>query len=275
MSNVIVLFEKVFFFFVVKIGKQLYVNVIKNGFICLMLLIFVGVMFVLINNVFLSFGEGLFFYFLGICFDVSIIEIFNGLEGIGGNVYNGILGIMFLMVLFFIGMVLVEECKVDVLVVGLLFVVVFMIVILYSVGEVYVVGVNWLGGVNIIFGIIIGLVVVEMFIFIVCCNWVIKLFDSVFVLVLCFFLVLIFGFIIFFVMGIIVWVLNIWGINFYQIIMDIILILLVLLGSVVGWVYVIFVLLFWFFGIYGVLVLIVLDNGIMMLWVLENIVIYQ
>lgn len=275
MSNVIVLFEKVFFFFVVKIGKQLYVNVIKNGFICLMLLIFVGVMFVLINNVFLSFGEGLFFYFLGICFDVLIIEIFNGLKGIGGNVYNGILGIMFLMVLFFIGMVLVEECKVDVLVVGLLFVVVFMIVILYSVGEVYVVGVNWLGGVNIIFGIIIGLVVVEMFIFIVCCNWVIKLFDSVFVLVLCFFLVLIFGFIIFFVMGIIVWVLNIWGINFYQIIMDTILILLVLLGSVVGWVYVIFVLLFWFFGIYGVLVLIVLDNGIMMLWVLENIVIYQ
>lgn len=275
MSNVIVLFEKVFFFFVVKIGKQLYVNVIKNGFIRLMLLIFVGVMFVLINNVFLSFGEGLFFYFLGICLDVLIIEIFNGLKGIGGNVYNGILGIMFLMVLFFIGMVLVEECKVDVLVVGLLFVVVFMIVILYSVGEVYVVGVNWLGGVNIIFGIIIGLVVVEMFIFIVCCNWVIKLFDSVFVLVLCFFLVLIFGFIIFFVMGIIVWVLNIWGINFYQIIMDIILILLVLLGSVVGWVYVIFVLLFWFFGIYGVLVLIVLDNGIMMLWVLENIVIYQ
>lgn len=180
-----------------------------------MLLIFVGVMFVLINNVFLSFGEGLFFYFLGICLDVLIIEIFNGLKGIGGNVYNGILGIMFLMVLFFIGMVLVEECKVDVLVVGLLFVVVFMIVILYSVGEVYVVGVNWLGGVNIIFGIIIGLVVVEMFIFIVCCNWVIKLFDSVFVLVLCFFLVLIFGFIIFFVMGIIVWVLNIWGINFY------------------------------------------------------------
>lgn len=275
MSNVIVSFEKVFFFFVVKIGKQLYVNVIKNGFIRLMSLIFAGVMFVLINNVFLSFGEGSFFYFLGIRFDVLIIEIFNGLKGIGGNVYNGILGIMFLMVSFFIGMALVEERKVDALAVGLLFVVVFMIVILYSVGEVYAVGVNWLGGANIIFGIIIGLVVVEMFIFIVRRNWVIKLFDSVFVLVSRFFSVLIFGFIIFFVMGIIVWALNIWGINFYQIIMDIILILLVSLGSVVGWVYVIFVLLFWFFGIYGALALIVLDNGIMTSWVLENIAIYQ
>lgn len=274
MSNVIVLFEKVFFFFVVKIGKQLYVNVIKNGFICLMLLIFVGVMFVLINNVFLSFGEGLFFYFMGIWFDVLIIEIFNGLKGIGGNVYNGILGIMLFMVLFFIGMVLVEECKVDVLVVGLFFVVVFMIVMLYSVGEVYVVGVNLLGGVNIIFGIIIGLVVVEMFIFVVWCNWVIKLLDSVLVLVFCLFLVLIFGFIIFFIMGIIVWVLFNYGFNFYQIIMDIIFMLLVLLGSVVGWVYVIFVLLLWFFGIYGLLVLIVLDSGIMMFWVLENIFIY-
>lgn len=180
-----------------------------------MSLIFAGVMFVLINNVFLSFGEGSFFYFLGIRFDVLIIEIFNGLKGIGGNVYNGILGIMFLMVSFFIGMALVEERKVDALAVGLLFVVVFMIVILYSVGEVYAVGVNWLGGANIIFGIIIGLVVVEMFIFIVRRNWVIKLFDSVFVLVSRFFSVLIFGFIIFFVMGIIVWALNIWGINFY------------------------------------------------------------
>lgn len=56
--------------------------------------------------------------------------------------------------------------------------------------------------------------------------------------------------------------------------MDIILILLVSLGSVVGWVYVIFVLLFWFFGIYGALALIVLDNGIMTSWVLENIAIY-
>ncbi|SQC71620.1 PTS system chitobiose-specific transporter subunit IIC [Klebsiella pneumoniae] len=115
-----------------------------------------GAMFVLINNVFLSFGEGSFFYSMGIRLDASTIETLNGFKAIGGNVYNGTLGIMSLMAPFFIGSALAEERKVDpdgswpccggglhdrdp-----------------YSVGEAYAVGANWLGGQNIISGMIIG-----------------------------------------------------------------------------------------------------------------------
>lgn len=61
MSNVIASLEKVLLPFAVKIGKQPHVNAIKNGFIRLMPLTLAGAMFVLINNVFLSFGEGSFF----------------------------------------------------------------------------------------------------------------------------------------------------------------------------------------------------------------------
>lgn len=86
MSNVIASLEKVLLPFAVKIGKQPHVNAIKNGFIRLMPLTLAGAMFVLINNVFLSFGEGSFFYSLGIRLDASTIETLNGLKGIGGNV---------------------------------------------------------------------------------------------------------------------------------------------------------------------------------------------
>ncbi|MEQ5290120.1 hypothetical protein ABN260_07985, partial [Escherichia coli] len=71
MSNVIASLEKVLLPFAVKIGKQPHVNAIKNGFIRLMPLTLAGAMFVLINNVFLSFGEGSFFYSLGIRLDAS------------------------------------------------------------------------------------------------------------------------------------------------------------------------------------------------------------
>ncbi|EJX7197521.1 PTS transporter subunit EIIC [Shigella sonnei] len=253
MSNVIASLEKVLLPFAVKIGKQPHVNAIKNGFIRLMPLTLAGAMFVLINNVFLSFGEGSFFYSLGIRLDASTIETLNGLKGIGGNVYNGTLGIMSLMAPFFIGMALAEERKVDALAAGLLSVAAFMTVTPYSVGEAYAVGANWLGGANIISGIIIGLVVAEMFTFIVRRNWVIKLPDSVPASVSRSFSALIPGFIILSVMGIIAWALNTWGTNFHQIIMDTISTPLASLGSVVGWAYVIFVPLLWFFGIHGAL----------------------
>ncbi len=275
MSNVIASLEKVLLPFAVKIGKQPHVNAIKNGFIRLMPLTLAGAMFVLINNVFLSFGEGSFFYSLGIRLDASTIETLNGLKGIGGNVYNGTLGIMSLMAPFFIGMALAEERKVDALAAGLLSVAAFMTVTPYSVGEAYAVGANWLGGANIISGIIIGLVVAEMFTFIVHRNWVIKLPDSVPTSVSRSFSALIPGFIILSVMGIIAWALNTWGTNFHQIIMDTISTPLASLGSVVGWAYVIFVPLLWFFGIHGALALTALDNGIMTPWALENIATYQ
>ena len=74
MSKVIASLEKVLLPFAVKIGKQPHVNAIKNGFIKLMPLTLAGAMFVLINNVFLSFGEGSYFYSLGIRLDASTIE---------------------------------------------------------------------------------------------------------------------------------------------------------------------------------------------------------
>ncbi|MBM8438196.1 PTS sugar transporter subunit IIC [Salmonella enterica] len=246
MSNVIASLEKVLLPFAVKIGKQPHVNAIKNGFIRLMPLTLAGAMFVLINNVFLSFGEGSFFYSMGIRLDASTIETLNGLKGIGGNVYNGTLGIMSLMAPFFIGMALAEERKVDALAAGLLSVAAFMTVTPYSVGEAYAVGANWLGGANIISGIIIGLVVAEMFTFIVRRNWVIKLPDSVPASVSRSFSALIPGFIILSIMGIIAWALSNYGSNFHQIIMDTISTPLASLGS-----------------------------GIMTPWALENISIYQ
>ncbi|EAZ3365986.1 PTS N,N'-diacetylchitobiose transporter subunit IIC [Salmonella enterica] len=275
MSNIIASLEKVLLPFAVKIGKQPHVNAIKNGFIRLMPLTLAGAMFVLINNVFLSFGEGSFFYSMGIRLDASTIETLNGLKGIGGNVYNGTLGIMSLMAPFFIGMALAEERKVDALAAGLLSVAAFMTVTPYSVGEAYAVGANWLGGANIISGIIIGLVVAEMFTFIVRRNWVIKLPDSVPASVSRSFSALIPGFIILSIMGIISWALSNYGSNFHQIIMDTISTPLASLGSVVGWAYVIFVPLLWFFGIHGSLALTALDSGIMTPWALENISIYQ
>ncbi|MFL0005298.1 hypothetical protein ACJEQI_23975, partial [Klebsiella variicola] len=74
MSKVIDSLEKVLLPFAVKIGKQPHINAIKNGFIKLMPLTLAGAMFVLINNVFLSFGEGSFFYSMGIRLDASTIE---------------------------------------------------------------------------------------------------------------------------------------------------------------------------------------------------------
>ena len=92
--------------FAIKIGKQQHINAIKNGFIRLMPLTLTGAMFVLINNVFLSFGEGSFFFSMGVRLDADTITTLNGFKAIGGNVYNGTLGIMSLMTPFFISMAL-------------------------------------------------------------------------------------------------------------------------------------------------------------------------
>lgn len=274
MSKFIGSLEKVLLPFAVKIGKQPHVNAIKNGFIRLMPLTLAGAMFVLINNVFLSFGEGSFFYSLGIRLDASTIETLNGFKAIGGNVYNGTLGIMSLMTPFFIGMGLAEERKVDPIAAGLLSIAAFMTVTPYNAGGAYAVGANWLGGANVISGIIIGLVVAEMFTFIVRRNWVIRLPDSVPVSVSRSFSALIPGFIILSVMGIVSWGLGHYETHFHQVILDSISTPLASLGSIVGWAYVIFTSLLWFFGIHGSLALTALDSGIMTPWALENIAIY-
>ncbi|MDQ6190965.1 PTS transporter subunit EIIC [Klebsiella pneumoniae] len=211
---------------------------------------------------------------MGIRLDASTIETLNGFKAIGGNVYNGTLGIMSLMAPFFIGSALAEERKVDPMAAGLLAVAAFMTVTPYSVGEAYAVGANWLGGQNIISGMIIGLVVAELFTFVIRRNWVIRLPDSVPGSVSRSFsadpglldpLHLRHYFV-----G-----LASYGSNFHQIIMDSISTPLAAMGSVVGWAYVIFNSLLWFFGVHGSLALTALDNGIMTPWALENIALYN
>lgn len=274
MSKVIGTLEKALLPFAIKLGKQPHVNAIKNGFIKLMPLTLAGAMFVLINNVFLSFGAGSFFYSLGIRLDPATIETLNGLKGIGGNVYNGTLGIMSLMAPFFIGAALAEERKVDALAAGVLAVAAFMTVTPYNAGGAYAVGANWLGGANIISGIVIGLVAAEMFAFVIRRNWVITLPESVPESVSRSFSALIPGFIILSIFGVIAWALALYGNNFHQIIMDSISTPLASMGAVVGWAYVIFTSLLWFFGVHGSLALAALDSGIMTPWALENVAIY-
>lgn len=275
MSKFIATMERGILPFAVKIGKQPHVNAIKNGFIRLMPLTLAGAMFVLINNVFLSFGEGSFFYTMGIRLDPETIVTLNGLKTIGGNVYNGTLGIMSLMTPFFIGMALAEERKVDSLSAGLLAIAAFMTVTPFSVGDAYAVGANWLGGANIISGILVGLVVAEVFSFIIKRNWVIRLPDSVPTSVSRSFSALIPGFIILSIMGTASYLLSLYGTNFHQIIMDSISTPLASMGGLVGWVYVLFSSLLWFFGIHGAMALSALENGVMVPFALENMALYK
>ncbi|EBY0373548.1 PTS N,N'-diacetylchitobiose transporter subunit IIC [Salmonella enterica subsp. enterica serovar Toulon] len=274
MSKAIDSLERVLLPFAVKLGKQVHVNAIKNGFIRLMPLTLAGAMFVLINNVFLSFGEGSFFFSLGVRLDASTIQTLEGFKVIGGSVYNGTLGIMSLMTPFFIGMALAEERKADPLAAGLLSVASFMTVTPFTVDEAYAVGANWLGGQNIISGIIIGLVVAEIFTFIVRRNWVIILPDSVPASVSRSFSALIPGFIILLIMGFVAWGLSLIGSNFHQLIMDSVSKPLASMGSVVGWAYVVFNALLWFFGVHGGLALTALNSGILGPWGMENMATY-
>ena len=100
----------------------------------------------------------------------------NGFKAIGGNVYNGTLGIMSLMAPFFIGSALAEERKVDPMAAGLLAVAAFMTVTPYSVGRSLCGGRQLVGrGRTSSPGLIIGLVVAELFTFVIRRNWVIRL----------------------------------------------------------------------------------------------------
>jgi PTS system cellobiose-specific IIC component len=270
-NNIIASLEKVVLPIAVKMGKQPHVNAIKNGFIKMMPLSLVGAMFILINSVFLSFGEGSFFYSIGVRLDPATIATLDGLKSIGGNVYNGTMGIMSLMTPFFIGMAMAEERKADPLAAGLLSIAAFMTVTPFSVGDAYAVGANWLGGTNVISGMLIGIVVAEVFAFIVRRNWVITLPDSVPASVSRSFSALIPGFIILSIMGVIAYLLNGVGTNFHQLIMDNISKPLSNMSDLVGWIYVIFSSFLWFFGVHGMLALTALESGVLGPFTLENI----
>lgn len=275
MDHMLSSLEKVLLPIALKLGNQPHINAIKNGFIRLMPLVLIGAMFVLINNVFLSFNEGSFFYSLGVRLSPETIEFINKFKGIGGNVYNGTLGIMSLMTPFFIAMALAEERKVDSIAAGIIAIAAFVAVTPFDVNGAYAIGANWLGGANIISGIIIGLVIAEAFTFIVRRNWVITLPDTVPPAVSRSFSALVPGFLILLVVGIIAWVLAGQATHFHQFIMDTISTPLASLGGVVGWAYTIFTSLLWFFGIHGALALTALDSGIMTPWALENVALYN
>ncbi|MGL5700719.1 MAG: PTS N,N'-diacetylchitobiose transporter subunit IIC [Kluyvera sp.] len=274
MSSAINTLEKLILPLAVKLGKQVHVNAIKNGFIRLLSLTLVGALFVLINNVFLNFGEGSFFWSLGIRLDAETITMLDGFKVMGGSVYNGTLGIMSLLTPFFIGMALAEERKVDELAAGLLSIAAFMTLTPFNVGNIAAVGTNWLGGTNIISGMIIGLVVAEMFAFITKKHWVITLPDSVPESVARSFSALIPGFIILLISGLLSWGLSLVGTNFHQFIMQSVSAPLASLGGVVGWVYVVFNAVLWFFGVHGGLALTALNSGILSPWGIENVEIY-
>lgn len=274
MSSAINTLENLILPVAVKLGKQVHVNAIKNGFIRLLPLTLVGALFVLINNVFLNFGEGSFFWSLGVRLDAETIATLDGLKNTGSSVYNGTLGIMSLLTPFFIGMALAEERKVDSLAAGLLSIAAFMTLTPFHVGDVAAIGTNWLGGTNIISGIIIGLVVAEMFAFITKKKWVITLPDSVPDSVARSFSALIPGFIILLIVGMISSGLLLMDTHFHQIIMQSVSTPLASLGGVVGWAYVIFNALLWFFGVHGGLALTALNSGILGPWGMENMEIY-
>ena len=274
MSSAINTLEKVILPLAVKLGKQVHVNAIKNGFIRLLPLTLVGALFVLINNVFLNFGEGSFFWSLGVRLDAETIATLDGLKATGSSVYNGTLGIMSLLTPFFIGMALAEERKVDSLAAGLLSIAVFMTLTPFHVGDVAAIGTNWLGGTNIISGIIIGLAVAEMFALITKKKWIITLPDSVPDSVARSFSALIPGFIILLIVGMVSSGLLLIGTHFHQIIMQSVSTPLASLGGIVGWAYVIFNALLWFFGVHGGLALTALNSGILGPWGMENMEIY-
>lgn len=275
MNAIINALEKVLLPFAIKIGKQPHINAIKNGFIKLMPLTLAGAMFVLINNVFLNFGENSFFYSIGVRLDASTIETFDSFKVVGNSVINGTLGIMSLMAPFFISHALAEERKVDPLASGLLAIAAFMTVTPFLTGNEVAVGANWLGGTNVISGILIGLVVGEMFAFVVRRNWVIKLPDSVPSSVSRSFSAVIPGCLILVTFGIISGLLQQYDTSFHQMILDGISTPLASLGSVVGWAFVILSPLLWFFGVHGALALSALDAGIMTPWGLENVAIFN
>ncbi|EPQ7637663.1 PTS N,N'-diacetylchitobiose transporter subunit IIC [Escherichia albertii] len=274
MNSAINSLERIILPFAVKLGKQVHVNAIKNGFIRLLPLTLVGALFVLINNVFLNFGEGSFFWSLGVRLDAGTIATLDGLKTTGNSVYNGTLGIMSLLTPFFIGMALAEERKVDPIAAGLLSIAAFMTVTPFSVNNVAAIGTNWLGGTNIISGIIIGLAVAEIFTFVMRRKWIITLPASVPSSVSRSFSSLIPGFIILLIAGLISWGLSLLGTHFHQLIMNSISTPLASLGGVVGWAYVILNTLLWFFGVHGGLALTALNSGIMAPWGMENMDIY-
>lgn len=182
---------------------------------------------------------------------------------------------MSLMTPFFIGMGLAEERKVDSLSVGLLSVAAFMTVTPFKTGETAnVIGANWLGGANILSGMIIGLVVAEIFAFIIRHNWVIRLPASVPAAVSRSFSAMVPGFIILLIMGSLSGILSIYGTNFHQVIITSLATPLTSMSSIVGWTFVVFNSLLWFFGIHGGLVLTALQSSTLGPWGLENIATY-
>lgn len=293
MDAIVKYLEKFILPFAIKIGQQPHINAIKNGFIRIMPLSLIGALFVLINNVFLNFGEYSFFYSLGVRLDPATVASLDYWKGIGGAAYNGTLGIMSLMSPFVIAMAMAEERKVDGMAAGVIGIATFIALTPSSIpinyGDVAGltdaikaslpqnaggIGSNWIGGANIISGMIIGLLVGEIFAFITKKKWVITLPSTVPSAVSKSFSALIPGAIILTLAGFLNLQLTDHGLSFHNLIIDMIAKPLSNVGSVVGWVYIFFSSFLWFFGIHGSLALAGIDSGVMGPFALENVELY-
>lgn len=265
----------------VKIGNNNYINAIKNAFMKLMPLSLIGAIFILINNVFLNFSEGSFFYQMGIRISEDSTKSISQFQSIGNAATNGTIGILSLMIPFMFAGEIAKKNKVDESATGLMAIAAFItltptaIAIPNLTETVTGISTSYLGGQNVISGMLIGLIVGEAYSFIVNRGWVIKMPDNVPPAVARSFSSLIPGFIILIVLGALSMVLANNHTNFHEIIIKFIATPLTNAGGIVGAVYIFFSGFLWFFGVHGALVLSALDSPVMGVMALQNIDIFQ
>lgn len=297
MNKLISLLEEKVVPVAVRIGNNSYLNAIKNAFLKLMPLSLIGAIFILINNVFLNFGEGSFFYQMGIRLSEETVQNIAQYQSIGNAAINGTIGILSLMIPFMFASEIARKNNVDTGATGLISIASFITLTPASIGLDYTSFVKdgvltidmaskltqsvggfsttFFGGQNVISGMLIGLVVGELYSFIVKRGWTIKMPSNVPPAVARSFSSLIPGFIILTLLGILSFVLNNNDTNFHDIIIKFIATPLSNLGGIVGAVYIFFSAFLWFFGVHGALALSALDSPIMGVMALKNVDLFQ
>ncbi len=280
-----------------KIGNNAYLNAIKNAFLRLMPLSLIGAMFILINNVFLNFGEGTFFYQMGIRLSEDTVKSIAQFQSIGNAAINGTIGIMSLMIPYMLASEIGKKNNVDEGATGLMGIVSFITLTPAAIGIDYTslikdgvitidvaskltqsVGgfsTSFFGGQNVISGMLIGLFVGELYSFIVKKGWVIKMPANVPPAVSRSFSSLIPGFIILTILGSLSSILATNDMNFHDLIIKFIATPLTNAGGLVGAVYVFFSAFLWFFGVHGALALSALDSPVMGVMALQNVDLFQ
>ncbi|WP_270659804.1 PTS transporter subunit EIIC [Enterococcus thailandicus] len=271
MNKLVDTLEKYLVPLAVKLENEKHLSAIKNGFVRIMPLTLVGAIFILINSVFLNWGEGSFFYSLGFRLDQNTIDLITKFKEPGIIVQNGTIGIMSLLTPFAIAKAMAEQRKVDGYAAGVLSIGAFVALLPQVDGNI---ANTFLGGAQIFAGIILGLIVGEIFAFIVNHNWIITLPDSVPSNVAKSFSALIPGVVIFLIAGLLGTFLSMHGTSYPELIMEVISKPLSASGEFVGWFVIILSPLLWFFGIHGPNALGGIVHGVLDPFSLENMDLY-